>query len=91
MVQIFHKPRETAVNRIVQKKPVLFSFFIPFPKLAEFISHEIQLFARMGVHIHIERPRLGEFPVIIPVHFLQDRSLAVHRLIMGQRQQKASL
>ena len=39
---------------IVQKIPVLFPFLVPFPEVTDFISHEVQFFARMGVHIHIK-------------------------------------
>ena len=59
-VQVFHKSVEILMRRIIQKIPVQFPLLVPFPEMPQLISHEIQLLARMRVHIHIECPRLRE-------------------------------
>ena len=41
----------------------------------------------MRIHIHIKRPRLREFHLILTEHLLEDRRLAVDDLVVGKRQQ----
>ena len=50
--------------------------------MPDLISHKVKLLAWMSVHIHIKRSRLREFLLVIPVHFLKDRRLAVDDFIV---------
>ena len=90
-IQIFHKMCESIMSRIIQEHPVLFSFFVPFAELSDFISHEIQFFARVCVHVHIQGTRLREFVFIITAHFLHDGCLAVNDFIMREWEQETGI
>ncbi len=89
LIQIFHEMVKCIVDGVGQNIPVLFPFLIPFSELSQLISHEIQFLARVGIHIHIESPCLGEFLIVFSVHFLHDGSLAVNYFVMGERKQKS--
>ena len=88
MVQVHHEAMELPMYRKIQQVPVLLPLFIPLSQLPNLIPHKIQLFPRMGIHIHIENSGLREFLLILTVHFLQDCSFSVNDFIMGQRQKK---
>ena len=77
------------VRRIGEKLPVLLFLFRPLAELADLISHKIQLFPGMYIHISVEHSRLGKFCLICAVHFLQDRRLAVYHLIVRQRKEES--
>ena len=86
-VQISHEAVEIVVERILQQIPILLPLLVPLPDLGELVAHEVQLFARVGVHIHIERFDLGVLFIIFPRQLLEHAGLAVDRLVVGQRQQ----
>ena len=71
----------------IQQLPVLLPLLVPFTELCELTAHEQQLLARVGVHIHIQKPCLGEFLLIAAVHLLRHGGLAVDVLIVAQGQQ----
>ena len=87
MVQVCHKPVKILMCRIGQQPPVLFPLLIPLPEMADLISHEVELLPGVGVHIHIECPRLGELHLIVSEHFLEDGRLSVDDFIVGEREQ----
>ena len=91
MVQIFHEAGKSFMDRIIKQHPVLFALLIPFTELADLISHEIQLLARMCIHIHIQGTCLRELIIVISVHLLHDRCLAVNHLVMWQRKEKTCI
>ena len=90
-IQVFHETGESSMKWIIQKHPVLLAFFIPFTELADFISHKIQFFAWMCIHVHIQRTRLWEFVFIVAAHFLHDRCFAVNNFIVRQREQETGI
>ena len=77
-----------SVGFVVQQQPVQAAFKIPFLELAEFTAHKKQLFPRMCHHIPQERPHPREFLLIAARHFVHQGSLAVHHLVVGNRQDK---
>ena len=87
VVQVRHEPVKILMSRVAEKVPVLFAFLIPLAEMPDLISHKVELFPRMGVHIHIKCPGLREFHIIVSEHFLEDRCLAVDYFVVGKRQQ----
>ena len=91
LIKISHKMSKSLMNRIIQKHPVLLTFFIPFSKLSDFISHKIQFLSGMCIHVHIKSPGLRKFFIIVTIHFLHDSSLSVNYLVMRKRKQETSI
>ena len=87
-VQILHKAMEGVMDGVLQDIPILLPLLIPFPQLSELISHKVELLAWMSVHIHIQGTGLWKLLFIFPVHFLEDGSLPVNDLVVGQGQQE---
>ena len=58
----------------------------PLPPLTEFSAHEQQFFSWLGKHVAEEQAQIGKFLPGIPRHFIDQRTLAVDHLVMGQRQ-----
>ena len=83
-VQFYHIPVKRIMIRILQHEPVLFLLFIPFAELTEFIAHEIQFFAGMGIHIGIQQTALGKLLAVIAPHLLHDCRLSMNHFIMGE-------
>ena len=77
---------ESVVHGVLQDIPVLLALLVPLAKLRKLAPHEIQLLARVRVHVHIKRPRLRELIVVIAVHLLNNGSLAVYVLVVGKRE-----
>ena len=75
------------MERVFEHIPVLLSCFVPLSELGKLAAHEVQLFARVGIHIHIKCPCLREFHIIIAPHLLNDGRLAVNVFIVGDWQQ----
>src|SRR5437588_8569906 len=58
----------------------------PFVFLGEFIAHEKELLTRMSEHEAVVCTQIGEALPGIARHPAQDRALAMHDLVMGQRE-----
>ena len=88
-VQVAHHAVERVVDRVLQQHPVLLALFVPLAELAELAAHEVQLLARVRVHVQVQRAPLREFPRVVAVHLLQNRRLAVHVFVVRKRQKEA--
>ena len=87
LVQVLDELLQTAMIRPgLQQPPIQFGVGIPFGGLAEFPAHEQQLLARKEPLIPQQCPQVREPPPIIARHPAQQRALAVHHLVVGQRQ-----
>src|SRR3546814_7829794 len=62
------------------------SIVIPFTLLRELAAHEQQLLARMREHEREVGTQVGEALPAVARHLPEQRTLAVHDLVMGQRQ-----
>ena len=89
VVQAAEISLKSRVDRALQSLPVQIDLFIPFPGPGELVPHEVQLLSRMREHVQIEQPGLLHPHVKIPVHLVDDRSLPVNDLVMGERQKIA--
>lgn len=84
----FAQAVEKSVERTFCQCPVQCTGFAPFVQLTQLVAHEIQLFTRMREHIQIHHTRLRILVAFVRTpHFLHDCRLAVHNLVMRERQQ----
>ena len=67
-----------------QQEPVKFPGFAPLLELAEFLSHEQQLFARMSEHVAVSGFQVLKLVLSQPGHLVDHRALQMHNLIMRQ-------
>ena len=89
-IDLVHINRQSVVrvmNRVLRQEPVLLPLLVPFTELSDLIAHEVELFARMCHHIHIQRSSLRELVRVIACHLLHDGCLSVNHLIMRQGKQ----
>ena len=71
------------VFQISERKSFIIS---PFKILSPFASHKQELFTRMSHLIGIKRAQLGQLAIAIAPHLVHQALLAVHDLVMRQRQ-----
>ena len=76
------------VSVVIQKEP--FQTFIkpPLDKLADLVSHEIQLASAVAHLIHQKEPQPCELPPIIPWHPLNQRAFSMNDFIVRKGQNK---
>ena len=72
--------------RIIEHEPLKLLLVVPFSALSEFLSHKEQLLARMRKHIAEECAVGSELVALQTRHLLNHGALAVHDLIMRDRQ-----
>jgi hypothetical protein len=85
-VEVPHQPLQPLVRRILQRGPVERSGVVPFRGLRELLPHEQELLARMAPHEPVIGAQVGEFLIPVPRHLAQHRALAMHHLVMADRQ-----
>ena len=71
---------------VVQQHPVQLLCLVPLGELAELLSHEQQLLARVRHHVAEEGAQIGKLVVILAGHLVQQAALAVHYLIVADGQ-----
>ncbi len=59
---------------------------VPFLSLAELAAHEEKLLAGLGVHVAEQDAQVGELLPVVTGHLAEQRSLAVHDLVVGEGQ-----
>src|SRR3546814_14452331 len=74
------------MHRIAEELPVERRIVIPFTLLRELAAHEQQLLARMREHEREVGTQVGEALPAVARHLPEQRTLAVHDLVLGQRQ-----
>ena len=78
---------ERIVEGVFQQVPVQLPFFVPLPEVSHFVAHEVQLLARVHVHIKIQGAQLGAFFRVGAPQLIDDGLFAVHHLVVAQGQQ----
>ena len=71
---------------IVEQMPVEALLVVPFGALAELLAHEQELLARVAPHVAVVGAQVGELLPGVAGHPRQDRALAVHHLVVAERQ-----
>src|SRR5262249_21654681 len=69
-----------------EQMPVERMVMAPFIFLAELAAHEQELLAGVAEHEAVIGAQIGEALPLIARHAAENRTLAVHDLVMGQRQ-----
>ena len=82
------EPVKAFVRRLGQKPPLERRFFVPFPARRELVAHKTQLLARRREEVQPECAQLPHLFVGCPVNLPPKRPLAVHNLIVRQRQKE---
>ena len=78
---------EGIVEGVLQQAPVQLPLFIPLTEVAQLVAHEVELLARVHVHIEIEGAQLGALFGVAAPELVDDGLFAVHHLVVAQRQQ----
>ena len=71
---------------IVKHEPLKRVRKIPFSELRVLGSHKEHFLSGIGLHQQKGRPRLPELVLIRTVHFVDERQLSVHHLVVRYRQ-----
>ena len=77
-----------SVHRIGKELPIEPDIVVPLALLREFATHEQELLARMAPHISEIGAEIGEALPAVARHLADQRSLAIHRLVMAEREDK---
>src|SRR6266508_3860095 len=72
--------------RLLEKMPVERMVMAPFVFLAELAAHEQELLAGMAEHEAVISAQIGKALPLIARHAAENRTLAVHDFVMGERQ-----
>ena len=75
-----------AVRRIIQQHPVQSALVRPFGELCKLAAHEQHLLARVCGHVAVQRAQTAELILVRRRHLADERALAVHDLIVRERQ-----
>ena len=85
-VQVAHEALHAAMHGIVEQVPVERMVVVPLPLLAELAAHEEQLLAGMRPHEAEIGAQIRELLPAVARHLAEQRALAVHHLVVAQRQ-----
>ena len=86
MVERLYVLAHLAVAVIPEQQPVELLVLVPLDELGELLAHEQQLFAGVGHHVAVEHAQAGEFLLVVAGHFVDEAALAVHHLVVAERQ-----
>src|SRR6516164_3447406 len=70
VIQVLYQFSQTVMERILEQMPVEALIMVPFRPLAEFTSHEKELFARMRIHPAIEHSEVRKLLPGVPRHLV---------------------
>src|SRR5205085_7199806 len=88
---MLHEPAETIVPRQPEQLPIEFAIVIPLAALPEFAAHEEQLLSRMPIHPRVKHPQIRELLPFVARHFVQERVLPMHDLIVAEHENEMFL
>ena len=85
-VQVGDEPLHARVSGVVEESPVELALLGPLVVLGELLAHEQQLLAGVGPLPGQERAHVGQLLPAVSRHLAQQRALAVHDLVVADRQ-----
>src|SRR6185312_8966175 len=85
-VDVPHPAADAFVQRIREHMPLQALVMLPLAPLADLPAHEEELLAGMSPHVAVEQPQRCELLPLIARHLADERALAVHHLIVRERQ-----
>ena len=68
----------------LEQVPVEAFVVAPFTPLRDLAPHEEQLLPGVAVHVAVKQPEVGEFLPEVARHLVEQRSLAVHDLVVRE-------
>src|SRR6185312_2716137 len=71
---------------LFKKMPIEAGVVVPLVPLAEVVTHEEQLLARMSEHVAIDQPKVCELLPLIARHLAKHRALPEDHFIVRKRQ-----
>src|SRR5271165_6756546 len=88
MVEIARQAPDPFVQGFAEELPVETDIVIPLALLGELTAHEEKLFAGMGPHKSEIGAKIREALPTVARHLTDQRSLAVHDLVVAERKDK---
>src|SRR5215469_1026314 len=85
-IEITDQSLHARVPGVLEKMPIKRMIVAPFVLLAELAAHEQELLAGVTEHEAVISAQVGEALPLIARHAPENRTLAVHNLVMGERQ-----
>ena len=85
-VEVAHQVVDAAVLGVLEQPPVELARLRPLRLLAQLAAHEQQLLAGVGPHVGQVGAQVGQLLPAVAGHLAQQRALAVHDLVVAQRQ-----
>src|SRR5271155_5868769 len=86
MIEIAHQTPDPLVQRFAEQLPVEPDIVVPLAFLRELAAHKQQLLARVGPHESEISSKVSEALPLVARHLAYQRALAVHHLVMAERQ-----
>ena len=83
-VQVAHQTEDALVIAPLEQVPVEAFVVVPFTPLRDLAPHEEQLLPRVAVHVAVKEPEVREFLPEVARHLVEQRSLAVHDLVVRE-------
>src|SRR6516162_6906723 len=85
-IEITDQSLHTRMPGVFEKMPIKRMVMAPFAFLAELATHEQKLLAGVSEHEAVIGAQIGKTLPFIARHAPENRTLAVHNLVMGERQ-----
>src|SRR5262252_8812317 len=85
-IEIADQSLHALMPGILEKMPIKRMVMAPFALLTEFAAHEHQFLAGVTKHEAVIGAQVGKALPLIAWHAAENRTLAVHDLVMGERQ-----
>ena len=88
---MLNEPAEALVGMLLREMPVQAGSMFPLGELTEFDTLKDKLLSRVCPHPCQKHPAVREFLPVIPRHFIEERSLAMHDLVVAEYQNEMFL
>jgi len=88
MIKIGDQALDAAVGFVLEQMPVQAVRLAPFVALGEFLSHEEEFLAGVGVLIGVEEAEIGELLPHVAGHFVEKGIFSVDDFIVREGQQE---
>src|SRR6266404_3212914 len=84
MIEVSDELLDAAMRVVPEQVPIQAVRFGPFVALGEFLPHEEEFLAGMGVLIGVEETKIGELLPHVAGHFVEERIFSVDDFIVGE-------
>jgi hypothetical protein len=88
MIEVSDEFLDAAMGIVLKEVPIEAAGFAPFVALGEFLPHEEEFFAGMGVLISVKQAEIGELLPNVAGHFVEERIFSVDDFVVGKGKKK---